>query len=102
MLEAYTIEYNQLLLDELNILYVAFTRPSDRLYILSETQQPSAKDGFFTQINQPVAKSVELWNDDLITESSKEFIDRKSTRLNSSHVRISYAVFCLKKKKTET
>src|SRR5436305_12031606 len=29
--------------------------------------------------------------------------DRKSTRLNSSHVRISYAVFCLKKKKkTET
>src|SRR3989442_7380711 len=28
--------------------------------------------------------------------------DRKSTRLNSSHVRISYAVFCLKKKKTYT
>src|SRR3989442_10770627 len=27
--------------------------------------------------------------------------DRKSTRLNSSHVRISYAVFCLKKKKTQ-
>src|SRR5690606_39622895 len=26
-------------------------------------------------------------------------IDRKSTRLNSSHVKISYAVFCLKKKK---
>src|SRR5207253_3465057 len=30
-------------------------------------------------------------------------VDRKSTRLNSSHVAISYAVFCLKKKKkTET
>src|SRR5436305_11602846 len=29
-------------------------------------------------------------------EATKE--DRKSTRLNSSHVRISYAVFCLKKK----
>src|SRR5699024_12585023 len=28
-------------------------------------------------------------------------IDRKSTRLNSSHVSISYAVFCLKKKKTD-
>src|SRR5690554_7213424 len=27
------------------------------------------------------------------------YLDRKSTRLNSSHVRISYAVFCLKKKK---
>src|SRR5690349_23107475 len=29
---------------------------------------------------------------------SKIAIDRKSTRLNSSHVEISYAVFCLKKK----
>src|SRR5690606_41658151 len=27
-------------------------------------------------------------------------VDRKSTRLNSSHVKISYAVFCLKKKNT--
>src|SRR5256886_12324604 len=29
-----------------------------------------------------------------------EVVDRKSTRLNSSHSQISYAVFCLKKKKT--
>src|SRR3712207_7880319 len=29
-------------------------------------------------------------------------IDRKSTRLNSSHANISYAVFCLKKKKNKT
>src|SRR5690606_42109678 len=28
-----------------------------------------------------------------------QHVDRKSTRLNSSHVKISYAVFCLKKKK---
>src|SRR2546428_2869128 len=28
-----------------------------------------------------------------------DFLDRKSTRLNSSHDQISYAVFCLKKKK---
>src|SRR5207302_8528851 len=32
----------------------------------------------------------------------QENADRKSTRLNSSHVKISYAVFCLKKKKTTT
>src|SRR3989442_11969040 len=32
-------------------------------------------------------------------EKSPASGDRKSTRLNSSHVRISYAVFCLKKKK---
>src|SRR2546427_8201443 len=31
----------------------------------------------------------------------REFADRKSTRLNSSHSQISYAVFCLKKKKKE-
>ena len=30
---------------------------------------------------------------------AKNFSDRKSTRLNSSHLGISYAVFCLKKKK---
>src|SRR5437868_11191150 len=30
--------------------------------------------------------------------SEEDFQDRKSTRLNSSHVSISYAVFCLKKK----
>src|SRR5690606_42049156 len=32
-------------------------------------------------------------------EAVKELEDRKSTRLNSSHVKISYAVFCLKKKR---
>src|SRR5699024_12191799 len=35
----------------------------------------------------------------LCSTSSTRWIDRKSTRLNSSHVSISYAVFCLKKKK---
>src|SRR3712207_9592452 len=32
-------------------------------------------------------------------KSAAERLDRKSTRLNSSHANISYAVFCLKKKK---
>src|SRR5690625_7046144 len=34
-----------------------------------------------------------------LDETKAEELDRKSTRLNSSHVAISYAVFCLKKKK---
>src|SRR2546422_2904585 len=34
--------------------------------------------------------------------ASQAYTDRKSTRLNSSHGYISYAVFCLKKKKTQT
>src|SRR3712207_8148902 len=38
----------------------------------------------------------------VLTDSGgiQEEADRKSTRLNSSHANISYAVFCLKKKKT--
>src|SRR5690349_24798268 len=32
--------------------------------------------------------------------AAAHLVDRKSTRLNSSHVEISYAVFCLKKKRT--
>src|SRR3712207_2772502 len=35
---------------------------------------------------------------DAFDEDSAEALDRKSTRLNSSHANISYAVFCLKKK----
>src|SRR5437870_10695196 len=42
------------------------------------------------------AQSVLEFEDDLLALDRR---DRKSTRLNSSHVAISYAVFCLKKKK---
>src|SRR5438067_7055436 len=40
----------------------------------------------------------ERWGHDAAIYYSFEALDRKSTRLNSSHVSISYAVFCLKKK----
>src|SRR3712207_8932761 len=36
----------------------------------------------------------------VVMVASVTLLDRKSTRLNSSHANISYAVFCLKKKKT--
>src|SRR3712207_7630730 len=38
---------------------------------------------------------------DIPPTSRRVNLDRKSTRLNSSHANISYAVFCLKKKKTK-
>src|SRR3712207_7477230 len=45
----------------------------------------------------------ELLGDDLVERLAVDLLgqpgDRKSTRLNSSHANISYAVFCLKKKK---
>src|SRR3712207_7225988 len=37
---------------------------------------------------------------DIVLRGTDQTPDRKSTRLNSSHANISYAVFCLKKKKT--
>src|SRR5438477_8000985 len=39
---------------------------------------------------------------EVVGEAQLEDEDRKSTRLNSSHMSISYAVFCLKKKKKNT
>src|SRR5690625_5758427 len=44
------------------------------------------------------SKSVTSSQDNAITATARANRDRKSTRLNSSHVAISYAVFCLKKK----
>src|SRR5690349_24213014 len=49
-----------------------------------------------TELNSPENDAEISLSDDELT------IDRKSTRLNSSHVEISYAVFCLKKKKKTT
>src|SRR5256885_10300756 len=40
------------------------------------------------------------WGYDYLPKLDKSYEDRKSTRLNSSHLVISYAVFCLKKKAT--
>src|SRR5699024_12650873 len=53
-------------------------------------------------------RSAFVYNRDVVDTLTGHFeddmtrcVDRKSTRLNSSHVSISYAVFCLKKKKGE-
>src|SRR5690625_6446134 len=46
-----------------------------------------------------VSTMVDTFGFDLVARPLPLSLDRKSTRLNSSHVAISYAVFCLKKKK---
>src|SRR5256885_4404441 len=54
--------------------------------------------------SQPLWREMmPVWHDSISRKSSTNFtsiatVDRKSTRLNSSHLVISYAVFCLKKK----
>src|SRR3989442_11108055 len=63
---------------------------------------------FRSQRPDPPALVPELIGDDALEHDDegaapppRQEEDRKSTRLNSSHVRISYAVFCLKKKKKD-
>src|SRR5258705_3838605 len=58
---------------------------------------------FRSQTKKPELFKVLLLNDDYTTmdfviDVHGRIVDRKSTRLNSSHLGISYAVFCLKKK----
>src|SRR5690349_23443246 len=65
------------------------------------SQRPRRKSTKSSAIPDEVANKISAYcalyeseDDDTYTQG-----DRKSTRLNSSHVEISYAVFCLKKKK---
>src|SRR5438105_12207798 len=60
------------------------------------THQSEIRDGMRIEWDVPVAM------DDGLALRADVFRDRKSTRLNSSHEWISYAVFCLKKKKTRS
>src|SRR3712207_9022071 len=57
-----------------------------------------ARDAQFAESREPRESG-----DSVIRETGarieRDLLDRKSTRLNSSHANISYAVFCLKKKK---
>src|SRR5262245_64206877 len=47
---------------------------------------------------KPLTAALYLWVPDVDATYARALEDRKSTRLNSSHLGISYAVFCLKKK----
>src|SRR5207253_8987603 len=88
-------------------------RSSDLHPVLDDPSLPAARE----DVTRLVLCSGKLYYE-LIAHESRETLDqvaigrvellypfaenedRKSTRLNSSHVAISYAVFCLKKKKT--
>src|SRR2546430_3480385 len=55
----------------------------------SQTLVPSAAtNSVWEMMGRPASPAATIWS----------VVDRKSTRLNSSHSQISYAVFCLKKK----
>src|SRR5690606_29445361 len=58
------------------------------------------RESAYEILNKKVAQIVKQEEKEKTTKTTRtQKRDRKSTRLNSSHVKISYAVFCLKKKK---
>src|SRR5688500_9786352 len=95
-------------LEGAGLVTAGMTRPSgggrpQQLYVLTELGQESFPRKY-SWLAQLVLASVQ--REEGAENMGKRLsdigagIDRKSTRLNSSHLVISYAVFCLKKKKT--
>src|SRR5690348_18163639 len=65
------------------------------IMMLTTQAQIAAMEGTVGQAAHMAFPSVSQ----AMADAAGAFVDRKSTRLNSSHPSISYAVFCLKKKK---
>src|SRR5437588_3102070 len=73
---------------------------------IADLTKDAGLSSLLTAIKWPMEGGEELDDEwlneaakDLVAKSGASVVDRKSTRLNSSHTVISYAVFCLKKKK---
>src|SRR5690606_42019278 len=91
------------------VFFMRIPRPSRPTLLPYTTLFRSGSDaGFYMLCDLRAALQFQRMNPPLLHQSSgvsdrpidAAMIDRKSTRLNSSHVKISYAVFCLKKKNT--
>src|SRR5436309_10398506 len=75
--------------------YTTLFRSQDCAQIFGQhSANPHAQE--LTQLFAQALNALGAW---AIDQHGGDCLDRKSTRLNSSHVKISYAVFCLKKKK---
>src|SRR5690554_2572146 len=85
-------------LDEIcppNVILASNTSSISITKIASVTSRPDKVIGMHFMNPVPVMKLVEIIRGYATSDEVTSQIDRKSTRLNSSHVRISYAVFCL-------
>src|SRR3712207_8728476 len=85
--------------------YTTLFRSKVRHLGLSEASAETLRRANDTHPIAALQTEYSLWTRDVEAEilpACRElgigFVDRKSTRLNSSHANISYAVFCLKKK----
>src|SRR2546430_12816360 len=84
------------------------TRPVDEQHpqvgialLADRAEVPALSRGMFARREAEVAGEVPPGGEPLDIAHRGDEGDRKSTRLNSSHSQISYAVFCLKKKKKQ-
>src|SRR3712207_8472225 len=80
--------------------YTTLFRAEERVRIESQTEEDARKLG--EQARREIESASKTARAELrayVAEQSVR-LDRKSTRLNSSHANISYAVFCLKKNRT--
>src|SRR2546427_4084644 len=75
--------------------------PERQLFGERGEQQPGAERECSSPPTRPVSRLRDRGAADQHREPGRTRRDRKSTRLNSSHSQISYAVFCLKKKKKQ-
>src|SRR5258708_21111260 len=78
--------------------------PLRTILFISEVgrRQRSADFAFSSAVSMELAAAPSMAWDSIRFPAQSNTEDRKSTRLNSSHQIISYAVFCLKKKKKST
>src|SRR5574337_587265 len=100
-------EDGSVLLVALGIIVLLFVVVVGIFYFALDTQKNMVLADRFTKLKDAKSYAIEESKTRLMTyfdEETRKIIDavsedRKSTRLNSSHHSISYAVFCLKKKK---
>src|SRR2546422_8710220 len=97
-----SVWYNAVLRGDINRIVVgAYTNIQDNAVLHLENDLPCIVGNYVTIGHSAIVHACTVGDETLIGMGSVilDGADRKSTRLNSSHGYISYAVFCLKKKK---
>src|SRR5690625_2469722 len=73
----------------------------EQVLLATMTQTIEQLSSQMNRLKNQLAHGIDAVEEE-VEDLKSDYIERKSTRLNSSHVAISYAVFCLKKKKKNT
>src|SRR2546422_7201107 len=97
------MNYSKLTADRLLRKAIVYIRQSSPNQVLHHQESQRRQYGLVDRARELGFQQVTVIDEDL-GRTGSGFVerDRKSTRLNSSHGYISYAVFCLKKKKKKT